>query len=160
VAHIRVAATRYYDAGTGGVIEPRSRVAYGRLTDDIAVEFLEVDRAGPVPLVWQLAEGGVETAHIGHWVTETAPVARRLLADGGRIVMARATPSGVGALTPVTDCELDAVPDSLDACYILTRARQIVELVPGRIWSGRLVDTFGPQSTAVIPRPPAGLTEV
>lgn len=149
--------TTYFDAGSGGLVEPRSRVAYGRLTDRVALEFLEVDRRGPVPLAWRLTADGVGAGHLGHWVADTAPVARRLLRDGGRIVMARADSPGLQELTTESAGDPDAVPDELDACYVLTAAGQLVELVPARIWSGRLVDTFGPDVPEVIPQPPSRL---
>jgi hypothetical protein len=148
--------TVYFDAGTGGLVEPRSRVAYGRLTAEIALEFLEVDRSGPVPMVWQLA--GIGTGHLGHWVRDTRPVAQRLLRAGGRIVMARASSPGVRALTADAAADPDGVPEGLDTCYVLTASGQLVELVPAGIWSGRLVTTFGPDTAEVIPRPPSGLT--
>jgi hypothetical protein len=147
--------TAYFDAATNGIIEPRSRVAYGRLTDDIAVELLETDPSGPVPLVWQLDGVGVGRAHFGHWVEDTAPVARRLLREGGRIVMARANWPGVEAFTVERSTDPDALPDDLDTCYVLTAGGQLIELVPARIWSGRLVDLFGPDTASVIPEPPA-----
>jgi len=149
--------TVYFDAGAGGLIEPRSRVAYGRLTDDIALEFLEVDPAGPAPLVWQLSAAGVGPGHLGHWVRDSAPVARRLLRAGGRIVMARADSDATRALTVEAAADPDGVPDELDTCYVLTAAGQLVELVPAAIWSGRLVTTFGPDTPEVIPRPPDAL---
>jgi hypothetical protein len=149
--------TVYFDAGTGGLVEPRSRVAYGRLTDDIALEFIMVDRSGPVPLAWQLSGAGIGTGHLGHWVRDTKPVAQRLVRAGGRIVMARANSAGVQALTTDGAADADRVPDGLDACYVLTAAGQLVELVPAAIWSGRLVSTFGPDTADVIPRPPSGL---
>jgi hypothetical protein len=149
--------TRYFDAGCGGIVEPRTRVAYGRLTDEIALEFLEVDRSGAVPLVWRLAEGGVGLGHLGHWVEETRPVAQRMLREGGRIVMARANSPAVEALTVADAGNPDAVPEALDTCYVLTAAGQLIELVPARIWSGRLVDTFSPRTQSVIPKPPSHL---
>lgn len=149
--------TVYFDAAAGGLVEPRYRVAYGRLTDEFAVEFLTVDPAGPVPLPWQASATGVGAAHLGHWVRDTRPVTQRLLKAGGRIVMARASSPGVRALTPETAADPDGVPEGLDSCYVLTAAGQLVELVPAAIWSGRLVDTFGPDTPEVIPRPPSEL---
>ena len=150
--------TVYFDAGTGGLVEPRTRVAYGRLTDDIALEFIEVDPSGPVPLVWRLSGDGVGPGHLGHWVRDTRPVAQRLLRAGGRIVMARANSDGVRALTVEAAADPDGVPEGLDTCYVLTATGQLVELVPAAIWSGRLVTTFGPDTPEVIPRPPSELT--
>jgi catechol 2,3-dioxygenase-like lactoylglutathione lyase family enzyme len=147
--------TPYFDAGVDGIVEPRSRVVYGRLTDDIAVELLEVDPSVAAPMVWLLDDAGVGRVHFGHWVRDTAPVARRLLRAGGRIVMARANSPAAAALTVATAGDPEAVPDELDSCYVLTGEGQLVELVPARIWSGRLVDTFGPDTHSVIPAPPA-----
>lgn len=149
--------TVYFDAAAGGLVEPRYRVAYGRLTDEFAVEFLTVDPAGPVPLPWQASATGVGAAHLGHWVRDTRPVTQRLLKAGGRIVMARASSPGVRALTPETAADPDGVPEGLDSCYVLTAAGQLVELVPAAIWPARLVDTFGPDTPEVIPRPPSEL---
>ena len=151
--------TVYFDAGTGGLVEPRSRVAYGRLTDDIALEFIEVDGSGPVPMVWRLSAAGIGTGHLGHWVRDTGPVAQRLVRAGGRIVMARASSAGVRALTTGSAADPDGVPEGLDTCYVLTATGQLVELVPASIWSGRLVATFGPGTPDVIPRPPSGLLD-
>jgi len=142
----------YFDAGAGGLVEPRSRVAYGRVSDELAVELIEVDLSGPVPASWQLGAG-----HLGHWVRDTGPVAQRLLRAGGRIVMARASSAGVRALTAEAAADPDRVPDGLDACYVLAGTGQLVELVPTAIWSGRLVTTFGPDTPDVIPRPPGRL---
>jgi hypothetical protein len=146
--------TAYFDAAAGGLVEPHYRAAYGRLTDRFAVELLTVDPSGPVPLPWQASGTGVGAGHLGHWVRDTRPVAQRLLKAGGRIVMARASSPGVEALTPEAAADPDGVPEGLDACYVLTAAGQLVELVPAAIWSGRLVDTFGPDTPDVIPRPP------
>lgn len=147
----------YYDAGAGGLIEPRYRAAYGRLTDQIALEFVVADPASPVPVPWRLSAAGIGPGHLGHWVRDPRPVARRLLREGGRIVMARASSPGVEALTPRAAADPDAVPEGLDTCYVLTATGQLVELVPARIWAGRLVTTFGPDVPHVIPRPPAHL---
>jgi hypothetical protein len=146
--------TEYFDAAADGLVQPRYRAVYGRLTDEFAVEFLAVDPSGPVPVPWQTSATGVGAAHVGHWVRDTRPVAQRLLRAGGRIVMARASSPGVQALTTEAAADPDAVPDGLDSCYVLTAPGQLVELVPAAIWSGRLVDTFGPDTPAVIPRPP------
>jgi catechol 2,3-dioxygenase-like lactoylglutathione lyase family enzyme len=139
----------YFDAAAGGVVEPRSRVAYGRVGGESAVELIEVDPAGPVPVAWRLGSG-----HLGHWVRDTGPVARRLLRAGGRIVLARAASAGVRALTAESAADPEQVPDGLDACYVLTGTGQLIELVPAAIWSGRLVTGFGPDTLEVIPRPP------
>jgi hypothetical protein len=147
----------YFDATSGGLITPRSRVAYGRLSADIALEFIEVDRDGPVPMPWQITGNGVGTGHLGHWVQDTKPVAERLLRAGGRIVMARASTPGVEALTAADAADPERVPEGLDTCYVLTSTGQLVELVPAAIWAGRLVSTFGPETAQVIPRPPAHL---
>jgi Glyoxalase/Bleomycin resistance protein/Dioxygenase superfamily len=144
----------YFDAAAGGLLEPRSRVAYGRAGDGFAVELVEVDPAGPVPLPWRVSADGISTTHLGHWVREPAPVARDLLAKGGRIVFAKATTDGVRALTPEAAADPGRVPDDLDTCYVLTATGQLVELVPAAIWAGRLVATFGPDTPEVIPRPP------
>jgi hypothetical protein len=149
--------TTYFDAGTGGLVEPRTRVAYGRLTDDIALEFIEVDRSGPVPMVWEISAAGVGTGHLGHWVGDSRPVAQRLLRAGGRIVMARASSPGVEAFTNELAGDPDSVPDGLDTCYVLTSSGQLVELVPAVIWAGRLVSTFGAGTADVIPEPPGHL---
>jgi catechol 2,3-dioxygenase-like lactoylglutathione lyase family enzyme len=139
----------YFDARAGGVAEPRSRVAYGRAAEGFAIELIEADPAGPVPAPWRTG-----TAHLGHWVRDTAPVARELLRAGGRIVQARAATAAVRALTAAASADPGQVPDDLDACYVLTSTGQLVELVPAAIWSGRLVTTFGPDTPQVIPRPP------
>ena len=73
--------------------------------------------------------------------------------------MARANSPGVRALTVEAAADPDGVPDELDSCYVLTAAGQLVELVPAAIWSGRLVDTFGPDTPDVIPRPPGELLD-
>ena len=144
----------YFDAAAGGIVEPRSRIAYGRAGEELAVELMEVDPAGAVPLPWRVSADGFSTTHLGHWVRNPAPVARDLLAAGGRIVFAKATTDGVRALTPSAAADPEAVPDDLDTCYVLTATGQLVELVPAAIWAGRLVDTFGPDTPNVIPRPP------
>ena len=149
--------TRYFDARAGGLIEPRYRVAYGRLTDDLALEFLITDPDSAVPMPWEVSGAGLGTGHIGHWTRDTGPVARRLLREGGRIVFARAASPAVEALTPEAAADPDGVPEGLDACYVLTAGGQLVELLPARVWAGRLVDTFGPDTPRVIPRPPAHL---
>jgi hypothetical protein len=146
--------TAYFDAAAGGVVEPRYRVAYGRLTDDVALEFIVADPAGPVPGPWQRTGAGVGAGHTGHWVRDSRPVAQRLVRAGGRIAMARVSSPGVAALTPAAAADPDGVPEGLDACYVLTATGQLVELVPAAVWAGRLVDTFGPDTHAVIPRPP------
>lgn len=146
--------TAYFDAEAGGLVEPRYRAAYGRLTDDVALEFVVADPAGPVPVPWRPSGSGIGAGHLGHWVRDPRAVAQRLVRQGGRIVMARAASAGVEALTPEAAADPDGVPEGLDACYVLTATGQLVELVPAAIWSGRLVTTFGPDTHAVIPRPP------
>lgn len=152
-------SVKYFDAAAGGIVEPRYRAAYGRVSETIALEFLVADPAHDQPGTWLLTGPGIGTGHLGHWVRDVRPVAQRLLRDGGRIVLALASTPEIEALTVEAAADPDRLPDWLDTCYVLTAAGQLVELVPAAVWAGRLVDVFGPDTPNVIPRPPAHLVQ-
>jgi len=145
----------FWDGMANEVVEVRHRVMFGRLTGDIALEFIEVDPAGPAPRAWDLDRAEI-TAHLGYWCRDTRPVAEALLAAGGAMVMARVTGPELGdALT--ARAVADPLPAGLDTCYIATAEGLLVELVPAAIWGGRLRASFGDAIDDVLAAPPSGL---
>jgi hypothetical protein len=128
----------YYDRGHDAVISPSSRVAFGRLTNDLAIELIELDATGPRPVVWDM-EAAPATAHIGYWVEDTQPIAAELIAAGGTLLLAKATVPALQSL-PEEARARDWVPEELDACYVRKT---------------RLPAGFGSRVAQAIPAPPS-----
>lgn len=142
---------RYYDAREDQAIDVRSRVAFGKLNAGLALEFIEVDRSGPVPLVWDIEDLGCHP-HLAYWVDDPRAVAARLIDAGSRLLMARASTTELENLkAPVT--ESGHLPAALDTCYLSSPGGLFAELVPKAIWETRLPATFGPDVHNVIPAP-------
>lgn len=142
----------YYDRAQDAVLSPNSRVAFGRLTPDLSIELIELDPTGPRPAVWDIDADG-PTAHVGYWVEDSQPIASKLIAAGGTLMLAKATMASLLELDPEPRPR-DWVPDELDACYISMGNGLLVELVPEAIWETRLPDGFGADVAKAIPAPP------
>lgn len=142
---------RYYDVRENQAIDVRSRVAFGKLNAGLALEFIEVDRSGPVPLVWDIQDPGCHP-HLAYWVDDPRAVAARLIDAGSRLLMARASTAELENLkAPVT--ESGHLPAVLDTCYLSSPSGLFAELVPTAIWGTRLPATFGPDVHDVMPAP-------
>ncbi len=146
---------RYWDGDTNTVLDVRQRAVFGRLTADLAIEFIQVAAAGPAPRVWDL-ERADATAHLGYWARDTRTAAAALVAAGARLVMARATDPDLAAALTARGPE-DPLPEGLDMCYLATGDGLLVELVPTAIWGGRLRDGFGDGIDDVLAAPPTDL---
>jgi len=145
----------YFDALNGRVIEVRSRVAFGRLNDGAALEFIEVDRSGPVPYVWDI-ESPACSPHLAYWVDDPRAAAGELVPNGSRLLQARASSPQLLEMSSVPDAAW--LPDALDACYLSGPGGLFVELVPRSIFATRLPATFGPEIQAILPAPDRGRT--
>lgn len=142
---------RYYDVRENQAIDVRSRVAFGQLNAGLALEFIEVDRSGPVPLVWDFQDPGCHP-HLAYWVDDPRAVAARLIDAGSRLLMARASTAELENLkAPVT--KSGQLPAALDTCYLSGPSGLLAELVPKAIWETRLPATFGPDVHHVMPAP-------
>ena len=142
---------RYWDGPSNTVLDVRQRAAFGRLTPDLALEFIQVD--SPAPRVWDLGTADA-TAHLGYWAHDTRAAAAALLELGATLVMARASDPEVAAAL-VTWTAGDPLPAGLDMCYLATGDGLLVELVPTAIWAGRLRIAFGDGIDDVLAPPPA-----
>jgi catechol 2,3-dioxygenase-like lactoylglutathione lyase family enzyme len=140
----------YFDALNGRVIDVRSRVAFGRLNDGVALEFIEVDRSGPVPYVWDI-ESPACLPHLAYWVDDPRAAAAELVRHGSRLLQARASSPQLLEMSSVPDPKW--LPDALDACYLSGPGGLFVELVPRSIFATRLPATFGPEIQAILPAP-------
>lgn len=140
----------YLDGVEGRVVEARSRVAFGRLTPDMALELIEPDPAGPMPTAWR-RDGSWPSAHVGYWADDPHGHAETVVRAGGRLLLARADttsplPEGAG--------DRDWLPDELDTCYLSTLTGLIVEFVPPAVWSDRLPTLLGEHVAKAVPSPP------
>jgi Glyoxalase/Bleomycin resistance protein/Dioxygenase superfamily len=133
--------TQFWDGVTNEIVEIRYRAMFGRLTDDLALEFIEVDPLTPAPRVWDLDQAQA-TAHLGYWCRDTRAAAEELIALGGTIVLARVSSPELGAAL-LARATGEPLPAGLDMCYIATAEGLLVELVPAAIWGGRLRASFG-----------------
>ncbi|HTC69657.1 MAG TPA: VOC family protein [Acidothermaceae bacterium] len=141
----------YYDRDHDGLVDVRSRVAFGRLNSGLALEFIEVDPSQPVPSVWRLGHPDC-APHVGYWVESPNTIARQLVESGCRLLLARASNDGVRSLRKV-DLDAKLLPDELDACYFSSNTGVLVELVPKAIFTSRLPATFGEAITRTLPAP-------
>ncbi|MCW2526730.1 MAG: hypothetical protein JWM76_1590 [Pseudonocardiales bacterium] len=146
------AKTPYYDARADCVIEPRWRAAFGRLSPTLALEFIQIDRSHPLPVVWDL-ESELTKGHVGYWSKDPRATAVEIIRGGGKLLMARATtPELMDLKDQVRDP--DWLPASLEMCYLSTGAGLLIELIPTSIWGTRLVASFGPEIQSIMPPPP------
>jgi hypothetical protein len=144
---------RYYDVRANCAIEVRSRVAFGRMKAGMALEFIQVDRNGPVPMVWDIHDSAA-SPHLAYWAEDTRRAAALLMASGCQLLMARASTPEIESLrAPVS--EPKQLPAALDTCYLSSPAGFFIELVPVGIYHSRLPATFGPDVPKVIPAPDA-----
>lgn len=139
----------YYDGVQGRVVHARSRVAFGRLSADFAIEFIEPDADSDLPAAWRL-DSGRPTAHVGYWTSDPRAAAGDIVTAGGRLLLARADPI---ELYQERGDGPDWLPAELDTCYLETLGGLILECVPGHVWAERLPALFGDAVTSVIPGP-------
>lgn len=144
--------TPYYDAMSGEVIEPVSRIALGRLSDTMAIELIQADpSAGPVPRPWQTGDVGGPT-HIAFWSADVEASALRLASLGVPLALAKVTGAFELRRHRVGERWIE-LPVDLDTSYYVSEGGPMIELVPDRVYQDRLPALVGDALRDIVRRP-------
>lgn len=149
------ASSDYFDAGHGHAITVRKRVSFGRLSDDMSLELIEVDRTSSVPEVWDVESGGPVT-HIGYWSANPTRDAQKIIDAGGELLLARGFSDEILKAAPAVRGTW--MPERLDTCYLSSGTGLHIEFLPEYAWEQRMPALLGDQRDRLITGPRAAET--